>query len=165
MARYRLKYCLEGLLSPKQPTNQITLLHSEGPKLYGVLTLLNAIGLKAECLVAPYYTAIFGFVSCIFVNKTYRDQTVFIGANISMIDHSKLEKSVQARFKMWLSVSVIDMWLISASDCSLVQSDPYCALMAAGGKETTLQAFFTMYAMYDSIGDMWCLFLHKEVYR
>ena len=23
-ARYRLKYCLEGLLSPKQPTNQTT---------------------------------------------------------------------------------------------------------------------------------------------
>ena len=87
-------------IKPKTTNQPNNLLHSEGPKLYGVLALLNAIGLKAECLVAPYYTAIFGFVSCIFVNKTYREQTVFIGANISMIDRSKLEKSVKARFKM-----------------------------------------------------------------
>ena len=36
MARYRLKYCLKGPLSPKQPTNQI--------KLYGLL-----YGLKELC--------------------------------------------------------------------------------------------------------------------
>ena len=29
-ARYKLKYCLKGLLSPKQPTNQISFSHSLG---------------------------------------------------------------------------------------------------------------------------------------
>ena len=44
-ARYRPKYCLEGPLSPEQPTNQPTVLHSEEPKLYGVLAVLSAIWL------------------------------------------------------------------------------------------------------------------------
>ena len=34
-ARYRLKYCLKGSLSPKQPTNQ--------PTIVGILTLMGGV--------------------------------------------------------------------------------------------------------------------------
>ena len=45
--RYRLKYCLIGLLNPKQPTNQ-----PERPKLHRVLAVLDAIGLNSYTIVS-----------------------------------------------------------------------------------------------------------------
>ena len=40
--RYRLKYCLEGPLSPKQPTNQLSRLYFNVFKLWFIHIIINA---------------------------------------------------------------------------------------------------------------------------
>ena len=43
-ARYRLKYCLKGPLSPNQPTNQ--------PQYYGALNLLGAYNVNSPLRIS-----------------------------------------------------------------------------------------------------------------
>ena len=52
-ARYRLKYCLKGLLNPKQPTNQPTqTISSAGPAVGKDSTLMCSANLHTEAVKA-----------------------------------------------------------------------------------------------------------------
>ena len=71
----------------------LTLLHSEGPKLYGVLALLSAIGLKCTCMKSSRALDKRRYLTII------RDNFSYLSLKPLVVTHhlNRLDKTVQMR--------------------------------------------------------------------
>ena len=68
-ARYRLKYCLKGLLNPKQPTNQ-KLIHMFGSCEFFLLLLFNYVHPRGKCSAFILLSARSGMLLVVLLHVT-----------------------------------------------------------------------------------------------